>query len=260
MKKLLCPCLVLAILTLPVLAQQPEKYPKPTGYVNDFAGVVEPEYARRIEALGQELAEKTGAQLVLVTVKNLNGNDVQDFANRLFKAWGIGQKGKDNGLLMVDAMEDRRVWIEVGYGLEGLLPDGKVGSILDQYVVPELRAGNRGAAYYGGLAAAADVIAADAGVTLGGERPAPVRSRGSRSDYDLGDILRLLPLLLIFLFIFGRRGGGGCLWPMIFMGMGGGRGFGGGGFGGGLGGGGFGGGFGGFGGGGSGGGGAGRGY
>jgi uncharacterized protein len=254
-------CLLLA---LPALAQQPQDYPKPTGYVNDFAGVVDAASARSIEALCRELDEKTGAQMVVVTVKNLGGNDVNDFANRLFKAWGIGQKGKDNGILLVNAIEDRQVWIEVGYGLEGILPDGKVGSIRDQYIKPELKAGRYGAAYLAGMSVIAGVIAQDAGVTLGGERPTP-RTRSRRVPGGFGNLLPLLVLFFIFSAIFGRRRGSGYFWPMLFLGGLGRRGFGGGGFGGGFGGGsfgggGFGGGFGGFGGGGSGGGGAGGGY
>lgn len=269
LKKLPVLCLItLFLLPLALWAQpQPEKYPKPTGYVNDFAGVVDYQSARQIDALCRELEDKTGAQMALVTVKNLGGNDIKDFANRLFSAWGLGQKGKDNGLLMVDAVEDRQIWIEVGYGLEGILPDGKVGAILDQYVVPEIKAGNRGAGYYAGLRAAADVVAQDAGVTLSGESPAPRVRRVPHADRGVGNLIGLLVLFFIITMIFGRRGGG-CFWPMIFMGgwgagrrgwgSGGFGGFGGGfgGFGGGFGGGGFGG----FGGGSSGGGGAGRGY
>jgi uncharacterized protein len=253
-------CLILILLALPALAQQPQDYPKPTGFVNDFAGVVDAASAQSLEALCREVNDKTGAQMVLVTVKNLGGNDVKDFANRLYKAWGIGQKGKDNGILLVNAIEDRQLWIEVGYGLEGILPDGKVGSIRDQYVFPELKAGRYGSAYLAGLSVIAGVIAQDAGVTLSGERPAP-QARSRRAPRGLGNLL--LPLILVLLFsgIFGRRRGGGCFWPMLFMGgMGGGNWGGGSSGGGGFGGGGFGGCFGGFGGGGSGGGGAGGGY
>ena len=249
---------ILLILLASLAAQAQPKLPQPRGYVNDFAGVIDTATAQRIEALALELQQKTGAQIVLVTLKSLDGGEVQDTANRLFEAWGIGQKGKDNGLLFLDAIEERRIWIEVGYGLEGILPDGKVGGIRDQYIIPYLRQGDRSTGYWNGMAALASVIAADAGVTLNGVPQAPPTGRSSRTARGIGGIIPIL--FFIFLMIFmGRRGGGG-LWifPLLFLGGGG---FGRGGWGGSsFGGGSFGGGFGGFGGGMSGGGGAGGGY
>ncbi len=235
--------------------------PPPRGYVNDFAGVVDADAARRIEALARDLELRTGAQLALVTLPSLEGGDVQDTANRLFEAWGIGQKGKDNGVLLLDAIAERRVWIEVGYGLEGILPDGKVGAILDQYVIPRLSQGNRGEGYLAGLSVLAQIIAADAGVEL--DSAARATAPRAQAPRGAGNLLGVLIALAVMFLLMSRRGGG-CLWalPWIMMSGGGGRrqgGWSGGGFGGGLGGG-FGGGFGGFGGGFSGGGGAGRGY
>lgn len=231
-----------------------EEFPKPTGFVNDFAGVLDVNSGRRIEALCQELQQKTGAQVVLVTLKSLDGGDIQDIANRLFEAWGIGQKGVDNGALMLDAIEEREIWIEIGYGLEGILPDGKVGEIRDRYVVPYLKSGERGQGYFAGIAAIASVIATDAGVTLEGAPKLQPGGGSSRSVRGIGGIIPLL-FLIIIMILMGRRRGGSGLWmlPFLFMGSGfGGRG----GFGGGS----FGGGFGGFGGGMSGGGGAGGSY
>jgi len=235
-----------------------QKFPPPQGFINDFAGVVDAASAQRIEALCLEVKQKTGAEMALVTLKSLDGGDVQDTANRLLEAWGIGQKGKNNGILMLDAIAERRIWVEVGYGLEGILPDGKVGAILDQYVIPYLKSGERGQGYLSGLSVIAQVVAADAGVTLDGTVVSSPR-RSHQVQRSPGGLIWLLPLFFIFMIIFrsrrGSRFGGG--WPWIFMGGPGGwggGGFGGGGFGS------FGGGFGGFGGGLSGGGGAGRGY
>lgn len=239
------------LLALPLQAQQ--NVPQPKGYVNDFAGVLDVGSGRQIDALCRELEQKTGAQMVLVTLKSLEGNEIQDYANRLFEAWGIGQKGKDNGILLVDAIEERRIWIEVGYGLEGILPDGKVGEIRDRYVIPNLQTGDRGSAYFSGLAAIGSIIAADAGVTLTGvPQPQPMR-RPSRSGRGIVGIIPFL-FFIVMMVLMGRGRGRSGLWilPWFFLG---------GGFGGGRGGfGGFGGGFGGFGGGMSGGGGAGGGY
>jgi len=242
---------LLLLLALP--ARAAEDFPQPRGYVNDFAGVLDDATSRRIEALCLELEQKTGAQMALVTLKSLEGGDERDIANRLFEAWGIGQKGEDNGILFLDAIEERRIWIEVGYGLEGILPDGKIGEIRDRYVVPYHTKGDKASGYWGGMAALALVIAADADVTLSGVPTPPPVGRTSRSTRGVGGII--IPLLFFFflMMLMGRRRGGFWLLPLILLG--GGRGFGGGGFGGS-----FGGGFGGFGGGMSGGGGAGGGY
>ena len=253
MKSCLSNLFPILLLTAAAACAQP-KFPAPQGFVNDFASVVDAASAQRIAALCTELQQKTGAEMALVTLKSLDGGDIQDTANHLFEAWGIGQKGKNNGILMLDAIEERRVWIEVGYGLEGILPDGKVGGILDEYVIPFLKTGERGQGYLSGLSVVAQVIAADAGVTLDGtvvSQPRQTSRRNAPPGY-------IWPFFLFFILMAmlrrRRRSGIGGGWPWIFMGGPGG--FGGGGFGGG----GFGGGFGGFGGGMSGGGGAGRGY
>ena len=244
------------LLNLPIQAQQ--KIPQPRGSVNDFAGVIDAGTVQRIEALALELQQKTGAQIALVTLNSLDGGDVQDTANRLFEAWGIGQKGKDNGILFLDAIEERRIWIEVGYGLEGILPDGKVGAIRDEYIIPYLSRGDRSNGYWGGMAALASVIAADAGVELTGVPEVSPPRKSSRTARGIGGFIPIL-FFIFLMIVMGRRGVGG-LWilPWFFLGGGG---FGRGGWGGSsFGGGSFGGGFGGFGGGMSGGGGAGGGY
>jgi uncharacterized protein len=243
--------LLLILLTTPLYAQQ--KFPAPRGYVNDFAGVLDASATQHIEALCLELQQKTTAQMALVTITSLEGGDIRETANRLFEAWKIGQKGKDNGILLMDAIQDRKIWIEVGYGLEGILPDGKVGGIRDQYIVPYLSAGDRASGYYSGLAAIASVIAADAGVTLeaGSSAPPPLERQHSQGRRG-GSIFSIIFFFIMILVVLRRP----WLLPFLMMGGGGRGGFGGGS----IGGGGFGGGFGGFGGGGSGGGGAGGGY
>jgi uncharacterized protein len=240
---------ILFLLNAAAVAAQ-ESFPRPIGFVNDFAGIVDEASKRRIEALAAEVEQKTGAEIVLVTLKSLDGGDIQDTANRLFQAWGIGKKGKDNGVLLLDAATERRVWVEVGYGLEAILPDGKVGGILDEFVIPYLRNGQFGEGFLSGISAIAEVIAENAGVTLDGTVKTSPGNR-PQSDQGFGNLIGFFFLILLFLLFFGRRRSGG-LWilPWLFLG-GGGRGFGGGSFGGG---------FGGFGGGLSGGGGAGRGY
>ncbi|TKJ40849.1 methanol dehydrogenase [candidate division LCP-89 bacterium B3_LCP] len=244
----------LAILIYASVSAQ-QNIPEPRGYVNDFASVLNVVSGRNIEALCRELEQKTGAQMVLVTLSSLNGGEIHDTASRLFETWGIGQKGKDNGVLMLDAIEERRIWIEIGYGLEGILPDGRVGEIRDRYVIPYLQEGDRSSAYLSGLAAIASVIAADAGVELTGTAPPAPMRRTSRTNRGLGGIIPIIVIMAMMALMGRRRGASGWWLLPLFL-------FGGGGFGGrgGFGGGSFGGGFGGFGGGLSGGGGAGGGY
>ena len=105
-------------------------------FVNDFADVISSEDEDRIYQAGVQLYEKTKAQVVAVTVPTLDGMDISDFGVQLGRQWGVGDKEKNNGVLLIFALEERRVRIEVGYGLEGALTDAKTGRLLDQYALP----------------------------------------------------------------------------------------------------------------------------
>ena len=217
--------------------------------VNDYAHLIGTSYERRMDVLAREVLEKTGAVLVVATVENMDGMEVDDYANRLYEVWGIGKRGEDRGVLFLLAVQERRIRIEVGYGLEGILPDGLAGSILDRYAVPDFREGDYGRGFYRSMLAVAGVIAEDAGVEITGAIPLSSRSRvHSEREEERGGSLFFI-IMFIFLMIVTR----GRILPWLFLSMmmGGGRG-------GGFGGGGFSGGFGGFGGGMSGGGGASR--
>ncbi len=217
-------------------------FPKPAGWVSDYAGAMDEASRGKTEAVIRELEQKTSAEIAVVTIRKLEGGTVESYAAGLLSAWGVGKKGKDNGVLILAAIEDRRMRIEAGYGLEGILTDGKTGAILDRYVVPQFKAGNYGEGLFQGTLAVASVIAKDAGVEItGGLSVEPERPRPS----PLKTTVRILFLIILF-FIFIRN-------PFLLLLLlgGGGRGGGGGGFGGG---------FGGFGGGSSGGGGASRGW
>jgi uncharacterized protein len=260
-------CLTLLLFLSAVVHAEKTDQLKPQGYVNDFAGVLSASAKAQLTALCTEVDQKAHAQIAVVTVKSLDGQAVEDYAVDLATKWGIGPKQADRGILILLAVEDRKYWTSVGYGLEPILPDGKVGGF-GREAVPLLRAGDYSGAVLLITRRVADVIAADKGVTLSGNSLAPVRS-APREDtgWSIGQILLLLFIIFVVYSIMKRSGGGGrsnytrgggsgwWIGPMIGSGMGGGRGgWGGGGFGGGGGGGG---GFGGFGGGSFGGGGAG---
>jgi uncharacterized protein len=237
--------------------------PPVTGPVVDQADVIDDARARAITNLAFELKQKTGAEIAVLTVRTTAPEDIFQYGMRVADAWKLGSAEKDDGLLLVVAVDDRKAHFFTGYGLEGMLPDGKLGGILDEYVVPAFRQGDYGGGSYAGLRTGAEVIAADAGVTLSGTPAQPVRRRVRRGPSPFAWIW----IIIVLWVLFGRRGRrrGGFIPPFFGGGFGGhgGGGYGGtlgGGFGGGFGGGG--GGFGGFGGGGGGfgGGGAGRGW
>lgn len=194
---------------------------KPSGYVSDFAGVMNPADRAATERLLTELEQKTGAQVAVVTLKSLDGGQIADFSTRLFERWGIGQKGKDNGILLLGATEEgrgNRLRIEVGYGLEGLIPDAAAGRILDTFVLPGWTQGQYGTALANGAAALAQRIAADRGIALSGI-PEAVRQVPEKRGFPLANIILLLifipivirhPWILLMLLSSGggSRGGG----------------------------------------------------
>jgi uncharacterized protein len=239
------------VLAVPALrAAEEPAIPPATGYVTDTAGILG-EWTAKTETLCREIEGQTGVEVAVLTVKTTVPLETQQFAQQVFDRWKIGKKGKDNGVLILVAAADRKLWIATGYGVEGVLPDGKVGEIRDRVLRPLFRQGRYGEGIYMGVATIGSILS-------GGKIAAPkdgARARRERNNLGLL-FLALLPLLFIWSIlrwtsIAGtRRGGGG------YYGGYGGGGFGGGGFGGFGGGGGFGG----FGGGSSGGGGAGGGW
>lgn len=217
----------------------------------DLAGIMDQSTEGNLNGFLRELEQKTGAQVVLLSIDSLEGNALEDFSLSVAERWGLGQKDTDNGLLILFAMKERKYRFEVGYGLEGILPDSLVGSIGREYIVPYFRKGD----YSGGAAAAAlavaGIIASDKGVTITGMPSLGRQGTGAGAGADIeltlahkiwlillfGLFMYMLirhPRTLFFFLLMSSMGGRRSSW-------GGGGGFGGGGFGGG-GGGGFGGG------------------
>jgi uncharacterized protein len=244
---------VFAALLLALSAQgEPTSQLKPTDYVNDFAHVLDQNTIVQLDDMCRQIDEKAHAQIAVVTIHSLDGSDIESYAVDLFHQWGVGSKSTNRGVLILYAIDDHRSRIEVGYGLEPILPDGKVGAF-QREAIPLMRAGNFNAALLLVTSRVASVIAQDAGVQLTGRQVPAERVEQPSSGMSGGGVILLIIILLIVLFtplrslLFGMLlgnmlGGGGY--------RGGGGSWGGGGFGGG------GGGFGGFGGGSSGGGGA----
>src|ERR1035437_3969418 len=143
-------------------AERVEDLPKPTDYVSDFAHVLSPEAIARLDRFCAQLDHsQANAQIAVVTIRTLDGADPAEFANALEDKWKMGRKGSDRGVLVFLAVDDHQRRIEVGYGLEGILPDGKLGDI-GREMVPQLRANDFDGAITLAVGEVAQVIAADA--------------------------------------------------------------------------------------------------
>jgi uncharacterized protein len=221
------------------LAEKVQDLPKPTDYVSDYAHVLSPQAIARIDNLCAQLDHSAAnAQIAVVTVHNLDGDDSADYATTLFEQMKIGAKGTDRGILLLFAIDDHRRSIKVGYGLEGILTDGKTGDI-GREMVPYLKANDFDNAVTLGVGEIAQVIAADSKVTLQDRQTMPQGRQVIHHHSGGGLFFIIIWLIIIFgsfisRLIFGRRrgwGGGPGVW--FIGGGGGGFGGGGGGFGGG---------------------------
>src|SRR5271156_891809 len=160
--------------SLIVTAESVNSLPAPTGYINDFAGVLSPSTKASLENLCTQVDRQAHAQIAVVTIKTLdNDQSIEEFATALEDKWKVGPKGTDRGVLMLVVMTPRRGRIEVGYGLEGILNDAKVGDI-GRSMVPAAEQGDYNTAIPLGVQQIARIIAADAGVSLTQSQTQPV--------------------------------------------------------------------------------------
>jgi len=257
MKKLLRICIALALSVSCGLAVD-WKALKPQGYVSDFAGVIDAASKGELENYCTRVEQQTGAQIALVTIQSLSQEPIEDVANTIYRAWGVGKKGKDEGILLLLAVGDRRSRLEIGYGLEPILPDGFAGEVL-RSMRPALRQTQYGEAFRAAAATIGGRIAQSKGIALDTSLRRRVYTERPHESLPWPLIIGGIALVFLLMRGGGRRGGGGFggFLPGLLLGnmMSQGRGWGGG-SGGGFGGYDSGGGFGGFGGGDSGGGGA----
>ena len=232
-KQILAACLLSSLVLLHGgTAAAASAYPSPTSafFVNDFADVVTAKDEQIMCAVGQALDRKTTAQVVLCTVETLDGKALETYSLELGREWGIGSKEKNNGVLILFAEQERKLRVEVGYGLEGDLPDGKTGRLMDVYAMDLLREDR----FSEGLTALYQALVNEVYLAYGDEV----------SDYtpidevsdEPGAWAKLIAVVIILALVFLFKGRGG-FFPFFFLGGGGGGhssgGFGGGGFGGG---------------------------
>ncbi len=156
---------LLGVLSFNSYAGEPA-LPEYSGYVNDFAGVLSNQNKQALTALAGDLERKTTAQIAIVTIKTTQPLDIESYAVRLFEKWGLGQRGKDNGVLLLVALGDRKMRIEVGYGLEGAIPDALAKIIITDYITPAFKAGNFNAGVAKGAVGIAKLVAKEYNVEL----------------------------------------------------------------------------------------------
>ncbi len=212
-------------------AESVNTLPAPTGYVNDFAGVLSPSTRSSVENLCTQVDRQAHAQIAVVTVKTIDGDQsggqsIEEFATALEDKWKVGAKGTDRGVLMLFVMNPRRGRIEVGYGLEGILNDAKVGDI-GRSMVPAAQQGDYNTAIPLGVRQIAGIIATDAGVTLNLAQPIHQYHRQQApAQLTLTEIVLGGGVILFLLFILVKTGNTGLIFFLLGNLMGGGGGFG----------------------------------
>ncbi len=228
--------LILAILvlgiSLPVYAQKKD-LPKYAGHVNDFANVIDPSVEQRMENILTNFENLTGTQIAAVTVQSLEERPIEDYAIDLYRAWGIGGKSgenKDKGALLLIALQDRKTRLEVGYGLEGDLPDGLAGEIIRR-MRPYLQQQDYSQGMYVGTRTLVDTLAQKWNVSVAGIEDRNYAYSGRRRSTGSTPVATLVIMFIIFLIIIsiiarasrggggrGGGGGGGLWWayPIIF--------------------------------------------
>ncbi|MFH1868085.1 MAG: TPM domain-containing protein [Candidatus Omnitrophota bacterium] len=177
------------------------------GYVNDYANVIDPGAELSITSMARQLEDKTTAQIAVVTLTTTSPSDIAQYTTELFEKWGIGQRDKDNGVLILMSVNDRKVRIETGYGLEGALPDAICKQIIEQLMIPEFKKGGLGKGLLVGVIAVAEFIAKEYNITLTyseGIQRVPV-DRLTLSPRAA--LLRSVIYLLFFVLFFGLRSG-----------------------------------------------------
>jgi uncharacterized protein len=194
------------------------RYPKPEGYVSDFANVIDAASKSQIEAYATSVEQATGAQMAFVTIPSLEGEPIDDVANTIFRAWGVGEKGKDNGIMLLLSIGDRKSRLEVGYGLEPILPDGVAGDVLRE-MRPALRKNDVGDAMIAAAETIGGIVAKAKNVQLT-VHPPDRRYRDDTSDHvNFPLILGLVALVFLLSRAAGPRGGGGLgVLPWLLLG------------------------------------------
>ncbi len=174
---------------------------KPAKLVNDFTGTLTPDQLQALESKLVAFDDSTSTQIAVVIVPTLNGNDIADFNVKLGRAWGVGGKQYNNGVILLIAKGDRKLNIATGYGVEGALPDITTKHIIDEVIVPNFK----GDDYYRGIEEGTDAIIQ----AVKGEYKAPANYNKRKGSGGIGRIIFIIVMIVIFLAVSGGKGGGG---------------------------------------------------
>ena len=202
--KIIVKIIILFIVVISIFSSKVFSVVSPTEafYVNDYANLIDSTTENYIKYTNQELYSQTGSQIVVVTVQSMEGATIEEYATELFRNFGIGDKTKNNGVLMLLALQERQFRIEVGYGLEGCLPDGKTGRIQDEYIIPYLSQGNWDAGIKNGFCAILEVVEKEYGVNTGRVSAQVLQKNSSLESVEDG-IPRNIFLIIIISSVLG---------------------------------------------------------
>ena len=227
--------LLLLLCSVYYIPNASSNYPTPTNlkYINDYTNTINNDYKEKIVSIGKELEDKTGAQAIIVVINSTNNISIEDYTNKLFRGWGIGKSEKDNGLLILLAINDRQYRVEVGRGLEGTIPDTLSNRVMESLAKPSFVQGSYGEGLLNSYSKLCDYIAEEYGVTLDKslniELPSQAQSTTSKNKtlgfggigcliliyldliFNRGRVMSTLLQLLFWNSFFngGKRGGGG---------------------------------------------------
>lgn len=184
--------------------------PTPTSlkYVNDYANILSDSYKENIVEIGRELEDKTTAQAIVAIINTTNNVPIENYCNKLFRNWGIGQSGKDNGLLLLVAIDDRTFRVEVGRGLEGAIPDALSNRIMESLAKPEFKQGNYEEGILNSYSTLCDYIAKEYNVTLDKSYNISISNTNNSKSTNNKDIgfIGIVFLIVIFFDLFFNRG------------------------------------------------------
>lgn len=194
--------IVLLFAPMPALAQTAPAFPPLTGRVVDGANLLQPDQRQALDDKLKAQEDKTSDQVVVATVPSLGGLEIEDYANRLYRDWKLGEAKRNNGVLLLVAPTERKVRIEVGYGLEGALTDAVTGLIIRTAITPRFKTGD----YAGGLSAGTDAILS----VLSGDADEWQRRAAPKTDTEGGiDPIVLFVIAIVVILIISRLMGGG---------------------------------------------------